>query len=127
MALCWQYLGLAWWDMAAALFHRRLDCQLFHCFTSQLLQIVVNVASVALVYVGLRAFGAMDNSLEDMQVKSAVMSPHCWSKSILILASICCLAQVLEEKNALLGPGLATNYWFSYLKWICTGLLLCFG
>jgi len=58
-------------------------------------QIVVNVASVALVYVGLRAFGAMDNSLEDMQV--------------------------LEEKNALLGPGLATNYWFSYLKWICTG------
>ena len=32
------------------------------------------------------------------------------------------LAQVLEEKNALLGPGLATNYWFSYLKWICTGL-----
>jgi len=58
-------------------------------------QIVVNVASIALVYVGLRAFGAMDNSLEDMQV--------------------------LEEKNALLGPGLATNYWFSYLKWICTG------
>ena len=31
-------------------------------------QIAVNVASIALVYVGLRAFGAMDNSLEDMQV-----------------------------------------------------------
>ena len=27
--------------------------------------------------------------------------------------------KVLEEKNALLGPGLATNYWFGYLKWIC--------
>ena len=33
----------------------------------------------------------------------------------------CTIVQVLEEKNALLGPGLATNYWFSYLKWICTG------
>ena len=29
------------------------------------------------------------------------------------------LTKVLEEKNALLGPGLATNYWFGYLKWIC--------
>jgi len=58
-------------------------------------QIAVNVASIALVYVGLRLFGAMDNSLEDMQV--------------------------LEEKNTLLGPGLATNYWFAYLKWICKG------
>ena len=31
-------------------------------------QMVVNVASVALVYVLLRVFGAMDNSLEDMEV-----------------------------------------------------------
>ena len=37
---------------------------------------MVNVASVALVYVGLRAFGAMDNSLEDMQVISTVIFPH---------------------------------------------------
>lgn len=56
-------------------------------------QILVNIASVAIVYFVLRTCGAMDNSLEDMKV--------------------------LEEKNALLGPGLATNYWFGYLKWIC--------
>ena len=37
---------------------------------------MVNVASIALVYVGLRAFGAMDNSLEDMQVQLTTISLH---------------------------------------------------
>ena len=62
------------------------------------LPLLRTILSVALVYVLLRIFGAMDNSLEDMQV--------------------------LEEKNALLGPGLATNYWFSFLKWLLVPVTL---
>ena len=55
-------------------------------------ELVRNLLTVAFIYTLLRSYGALDNSLEDLQV--------------------------LEEKNALLGPGLATNYWFSFLKWI---------
>jgi len=59
------------------------------------IQSLVNIATISMVYTGLREVGALDNSLEDMQV--------------------------LEEKNALLGPGLATNYWIGFLKWIIKG------
>lgn len=59
------------------------------------MEALTSVLSLAVVYFCLRTCGALDNSLEDMQV--------------------------LEEKNALLGPGLATNYWFSLVKWIIKG------
>jgi len=55
-------------------------------------EILNNVTTVALVYVMMRTFGALDNTLEDLEV--------------------------LEENNSDLGPGLAINYWFSFLKWI---------
>jgi len=56
------------------------------------LDILKNVVTVALVYAMMRSCGALDNTLEDLEV--------------------------LEENNSDLGPGLAINYWFSFLKWI---------
>jgi len=56
------------------------------------LEILRNVTSVSLVYLMMRTFGGLDNTLEDLEV--------------------------LEENNSDLGPGLAINYWFSFLKCI---------
>merc|ERR1712013_190482 len=53
-------------------------------------ELVTRICPVVAVWACLRMFGAFDNSLEDMEI--------------------------LEESNAELGPGLAANYWFSFLK-----------
>lgn len=53
-------------------------------------ELVARICPVVAVWACLRMFGAFDNSLEDMEI--------------------------LEESNAELGPGLAANYWFSFLK-----------
>lgn len=65
-------------------------------FTSSSLASLQTILSLATVYTTIRCCGAMDNTLEDMQV--------------------------LEEEQALLGPGLATNYWFGFLTWMMKGL-----
>jgi hypothetical protein len=54
------------------------------------LELVARACPVVAVWAALRMFGAFENSLEDMEI--------------------------LEESNAELGPGLAANYWFSFLK-----------
>jgi len=54
------------------------------------LELLTRVCPVVVVWACLRMFGAFDNSLEDLEI--------------------------LEESNAELGPGLAANYWFSFLK-----------
>lgn len=53
-------------------------------------EISIKICPVVVVWACLRMFGAFENSLEDMEI--------------------------LEESNAELGPGLAANYWFSFLK-----------
>jgi len=60
-----------------------------------LLDVSRRMCPVVVVWSCLRMFGAFDNSLEDMEI--------------------------LEESNAELGPGLAANYWFSFLKPVLTG------
>eukprot|EP00092_Neocalanus_flemingeri_P024730 GFUD01026819.1.p1 GENE.GFUD01026819.1~~GFUD01026819.1.p1 ORF type:complete len:382 (-),score=108.29 GFUD01026819.1:334-1479(-) len=55
-----------------------------------LLEMVSRMSTIGVVWCCLRMSGAFENSLEDMQI--------------------------LEESNAELGPGLAANYWFSFLK-----------
>merc|ERR1712106_762402 len=52
-------------------------------------ELVIRICPVV-VWAILRMFGAFENSLEDLEI--------------------------LEERNAELGPGLAANYWFSFLK-----------
>lgn len=54
------------------------------------LELSIKICPVVVVWACLRMFGAFENSLEDMEI--------------------------LEESNAELGPGLAANYWFSFLK-----------
>lgn len=54
------------------------------------LEMAIRICPVVVVWACLRMFGAFENSLEDMQI--------------------------LDESNAELGPGLAANYWFSFLK-----------
>merc|ERR1711892_291459 len=56
------------------------------CFS----ELVIRICPVVVVWAILRMFGAFENSLEDLEI--------------------------LEESNAELGPGLAANYWFSFLK-----------
>jgi len=54
------------------------------------LELVTRVFPVAAIWACFKMFGVFDNSLEDLEI--------------------------LEESNAELGPGLAANYWFSFLK-----------
>jgi len=54
------------------------------------LEVARRMSGIILVWTVLRMFGAFENSLEDLEI--------------------------LEESNAELGPGLAANYWFSFLK-----------
>lgn len=53
------------------------------------------ILRVALLYALMRSYGAFEHRLEELEV--------------------------LEENNAHLGPGLAANYWFSFLKWMVKG------
>ena len=66
-----------------------------------------NIFAISVVWSLLRLFGILDNSVDDLDI---------FSKYNPKASNIQVEFMILGENNAELGPGIATNYWFGFLK-----------
>lgn len=71
---------------------------------------VFNIFSICIVWVLLRLFGILDNSVDDLDIFRKCNSIY------LLTITMLNILIYSGENNAELGPGIATNYWFGFLK-----------